>query len=107
MKYIHIGKIYIYILYIHVHTYIHTHIHTYIYIHTHTCIIFQLSRCRTPPSKDTIGLREFKSTAKFLAQLSEDFSADPEEAFSRIDENQALGLFKFVASGFFGCKVGV
>eukprot|EP00439_Symbiodinium_sp_Y106_P041405 s1229_g5.t1 len=38
--------------------------------------------------KDTIGLREFKSTAKFLAQLSEDFSADPEEAFSRIDENQ-------------------
>ena len=52
-------------------------------------------------------MREFKSTAKFLAQLSEDFSADPEEAFSRIDENQALGLFKFVASGFFGCKVGV
>ncbi|OLQ00349.1 Fructose-bisphosphate aldolase [Symbiodinium microadriaticum] len=38
--------------------------------------------------KDTIGIREFKSTAKFLAQLSEDFSADPEEAFSRIDENQ-------------------
>ncbi|CAE7843953.1 pof1, partial [Symbiodinium necroappetens] len=37
---------------------------------------------------DTIGIREFKSTAKFLAQLSEDFSADPEEAFSRIDENQ-------------------
>ena len=44
--------------------------------------------CKCPcPIQDTIGLQDFKTTAKFLAQLSEDFT-DPEEAFSRIDENQ-------------------
>lgn len=31
--------------------------------------------------------KDFKRTAKYLAQLSEDYTADPDDAFSRIDLN--------------------
>ncbi|CAK9053353.1 unnamed protein product [Durusdinium trenchii] len=37
--------------------------------------------------QETIGLQEFRRTAKHLAQLSEDYTADPDDAFNRIDLN--------------------